>query len=207
MAKTRPTKPVRGRPAKLTAGLILVAIFAVAIGLYALIATRERQSLAETTIGGRFALVDSANHTVTDRTFRGQYMLVYFGYTDCPDICPTTLTAVTQALAQLGPRGDDIQPIFITVDPKRDRPSVIGRYTAAFSPRLIGLTGSLTQIHHAETAYHVVVEPGSNAADDAALINHSAVLYLMAPDGRFVAPLPADSTAAVLAADLARLIH
>ncbi|MCB8874615.1 SCO family protein [Acidisoma silvae] len=192
--------------AKLTAGLALVAILIVAVGLHALMAARERQTAAATTIGGAFTLVDSTKHVVTDRDFRGRYMLVYFGYTYCPDICPTTLTTVTQALADLGKRGSAIQPIFITVDPKRDKPNQIGRYTAAFSPRLIGLTGSQAQISAAEAAYHVIVKPGPISADGLRSIDHSAVLYLMGPDGAFIAPLPANSTAATLAADIARYL-
>lgn len=193
--------------AALLAGAGLLALCVIAIGLYVLMANRERLTVASETVGGPFTLLNAADHVVTDRDFRGRYMLVYFGYTFCPDICPTTLAAVTQALSQLGPRAAQIQPIFITVDPTRDTPSVMGRYIAAFSPKLIGLTGSVAQIHQAETAYHVVVQPGPHAADGAELINHSAVLYLMAPDGQFLAPLPADSTAAVLETDLARLVR
>lgn len=206
MARLRQGKPARRPSAKPAMALALVALFAVAIGLYSLIATQERQRAAEGRIGGPFTLVNAEDHTVTERDFRGRYMLVYFGYTSCPDICPTTLAAMTQALARLGPAADRIQPVFITVDPKKDTPSVIGRYTAAFSPRLVGLTGSATQIRQAEAAYHVVVKPVSDTVDGRDRIDHSAVLYLMAPDGRFIAPLPADSSASVLAADLSRLV-
>lgn len=206
MTRARPTKPVRRVSARLAMGASLVALLLVAIGLYALMTRDERQATTANTVGGPFSLVDAADHAVTDRDFRGRYMLVYFGYTFCPDVCPTTLAAVTQALRRLGPRADKIQPVFITVDPKRDTPRVMGRYTAAFSSNLIGLTGSAAQIHQAEQAYHVVVQPGPPAANGAELINHSAVLYLMAPDGRFIAPLPADSTASVLETDLARLV-
>lgn len=206
MAKARPTTQPRKRSAALVAAAGLLALCVIAIGLYTMMADRERRTIANDTVGGPFTLIDSTNHVVTDRDFRGRYMLVYFGYTLCPDVCPTTLTAVTEALRRLGPRAEQIQPVFITVDPTRDTPRVMGRYTAAFSPNLIGLTGSAAQIHQAEQAYHVVVQPGPQAANGAELINHSAVLYLMAPDGRFIAPLPADSTASVLETDLARLV-
>ena len=93
-------------------------------------------------IGGPFTLESSSGKTVTDRDFRGKYMLVYFGYTYCPDVCPTTLNAVAAALDKLGPKAKDLRPIFITVDPQRDTPAVMKQYTAAFSPDLIGLTGT-----------------------------------------------------------------
>jgi protein SCO1/2 len=149
-------------------------------------------------IGGPFQLIDPSNRLVTDKAFRGRYMLVYFGYTACPDVCPTTLSSVVQALRQLGAPASSVQPIFITVDPGHDTPSVMGAYVANFSPNLIGLTGTPAEVAAAEKAYHVTVETTANG------INHSAVLYLMAPDGRFIAPLPADSGATAIAADLKR---
>ena len=97
-------------------------------------------------IGGPFTLENSSGQTVTDQTFRGKYMLVYFGYTYCPDVCPTTLNAVAAALGKLGPKAKDLTPIFITVDPHRDTPGVMKQYTAAFSPALVGLTGTPEEI-------------------------------------------------------------
>jgi protein SCO1/2 len=185
------------------AGLAL--LLAASVSLFALMQGGERQPTAS--VGGPFQLVDSQKRVVTDRDFRGHDMLVYFGYTSCPDICPTTLASVIQALNQLGPRGDGIQPIFITIDPKRDTPAVIGRYVAAFSPRLIGLTGTAAQIRAVEAAYHVVVRPGVASPDGLEAIDHSAVLYLMGPDGAFLAPLSPQASPATLATDLARFIH
>ena len=92
---------------------------------------------------------------VTDRDFRGKYMLVYFGYTFCPDVCPTTLNEVADAMERLGPKAGELQPIFITVDPKRDTPAVVKQYAAAFTPRLIGLTGSPEQIAQVAKEYRV----------------------------------------------------
>ena len=105
--------------------------------------------------GGPFTLQDGDGRQVTDRDFRGKYMLVYFGYTFCPDACPTTLNEVADALDRLGAKADHIQAIFITVDPKRDTPTVVKQYAAAFSPRLIGLTGSPEQIAQVAKAYGV----------------------------------------------------
>ena len=156
-------------------------------------------------IGGPFTLTDGSGKTVTDQDLRGKFALIYFGYTYCPDVCPTALQDVAVALATLGPKADGLRPVFITVDPVRDTPPVIGAYVAAFSPRLIGLTGSAAQIASVERAYHVysAVHRTGPGKDDYS-VDHSSVLYLMAPDGSFVAPIPADENGPDLAADLAR---
>jgi protein SCO1/2 len=111
--------------------------------------------------GGPFTLQDGDGRQVTDRNFRGKYMLVYFGYTFCPDACPTTLNEVVDALDRLGAKADHIQVIFITVDPKRDIPTVVKQYAAAFSPRLICLTGSPEQIAQVAETYRVLWVPSS----------------------------------------------
>jgi cytochrome oxidase Cu insertion factor (SCO1/SenC/PrrC family) len=190
-----PRSPARGRGHVMSLAALALLLL-LSAGLYAgLGAIRTREHAAQT-IGGPFRLVDSRNRIVTDRDFAGHYLLVYFGYTECPDICPTTLGAVARAMALLGPKAARVQPLFITVDPTHDTPSVIGPFVAAFSPRLIGLTGSEAALQSAERAYHVIVRLGPGGID------HSAVLYLMAPDGTFLAPLPANSSAATIAADL-----
>jgi len=180
----------------LTAIIAMMLLLCASAGLFAFIQSKIGGQVAEARIGGPFQLIDSGNRVVTDRDFRGRYLLVYFGYTGCPDICPTTLASVIQALRLLGARAAAIQPIFITVDPRHDTPSVMGRYVASFSPRLIGLTGTPAELQAAERVYHVIVTVTATG------INHSAVLYLMAPDGHFLAPLPADGNPGVLATDL-----
>lgn len=156
-------------------------------------------------IGGPFTLIDSAGRTVTDRDLRGRYLLVYFGYTFCPDVCPTTLAAVAGAMDKLGKRADDVQPVFITVDPHRDTPKVIGTYTAAFSKRILGLTGTPQQIAQVARAYRVYyARHKTGDGPDDYTMNHSSILYLMDPQGRFDALLPADETAQKMADDIAR---
>ncbi len=156
-------------------------------------------------IGGAFTLENDAGQIVTARDFRGKYMLVYFGYTVCPDVCPTALNAMTAALQKLGPKARDLTPIFITVDPARDTPEVVRRYTAAFSPNLIGLTGTPAEIAKVAREYRVyyakhVTGPGP---DDYSM-DHSSIIYLMGPDGRFIAPIPAEQSPAAMAADIER---
>jgi protein SCO1/2 len=158
-------------------------------------------------IGGPFTLQESNGQTVTDKNFRGKYMLVYFGYTYCPDVCPTTLNAVADALDKLGKKADDLQPLFITVDPRRDTPAVMKQYTEAFTPRLVGLTGTAEEIAAVAKEYRVYYAehrtgPGPNDYS----MDHSSILYLMGPNGRFIAPIRADASGAEIASELAKLI-
>jgi cytochrome oxidase Cu insertion factor (SCO1/SenC/PrrC family) len=164
-----------------------------------------RAPVAEMTIGGPFTLVDSAGHNVTDRNFRGKYMLVYFGYTTCPDVCPTTLADVASALDTLGARAAEVQPVFITVDPARDTPAVVGAYAANFGPRWVGLTGSADQVAtaaHEYRVYYAKHRTGDGPLDYT--MDHSSILYLIGPDGRFIAPVPADAPPAAMAGDIAQ---
>jgi protein SCO1/2 len=158
-------------------------------------------------IGGPFTLENSSGKTVTDRDFRGKYMLVYFGYTYCPDVCPTTLNAVAGALDKLGAKANDLRPIFITVDPQRDTPDVMKQYTGAFSPKLIGLTGTPDEIANVAKEYRVyyakhVTGPGPNDYS----MDHSSILYLMGPDGQFIAPIRADESGDEMAATIGKLV-
>jgi len=154
-------------------------------------------------IGGPFQLVGGDGKVVTDRDFRGHWMLIYFGYTFCPDVCPTTLTQVAAALDRLGPDADKIRPVFITIDPKRDTPKVVGDYVAAFSPRLVGLTGTVEQIAKVEADYRVfAAEHRTGNGPNDYTMDHSSILYLVGPDGSSVSPVNAETTAVELAAKL-----
>lgn len=158
-------------------------------------------------IGGPFTLVSDADDVVTDRDFRGRFLLVYFGYTSCPDICPTTLSAVADALDILGNKAGKLTPIFITVDPKRDTPAVLHAYVRSFSPRILGLTGNATQLQSVEREYHIssiVRQNGSQVSNY--VVDHTAVLFLVAPDGHYLAPFPATETGAGIAERLSPYI-
>lgn len=152
--------------------------------------------LAGAAIGGDFVLIDQDGKKRTYAEFDGQYRIVYFGYTNCPDICTPdvqNLMAGLKAFEKTSPElGSKIQPIFITVDPQRDTPAVLKQFASAFHPRLIGLTGSETDIADAAkkfAVYHARVE---GSQPDAYLMSHSQQPYLMAPDGKPLAILPAD---------------
>jgi protein SCO1/2 len=183
---------------------LLVAVLLLAAGAYLVVSGNQPAAL---TVGGPFSLIDGDGHPVTDQTWRGKYMLVYFGYTFCPDVCPTTLSNVADALDKLGPKADRLQALFITVDPKRDTASVVKQYAAAFSPRITGLTGSPAQIATAAKAYRVYyAEHRTGPGPDDYSMDHSSVLYLMGPDGRFIAPVRADQTGPEIATALTRLM-
>ena len=163
--------------------------------------------LSGASIGGPFRLVDQNGRVVTERSYAGKYMLVYFGYTFCPDVCPTTLTQVAAALDTLGPKADRIQPVFITVDPRRDTPAAMRAYAAAFTPRLVGLTGTPEQIAAVAHEYRVYyAEHRTGPGADDYTMDHSSLLYLMGPDGQFVAPIRAEADGQTMAADIARLL-
>jgi protein SCO1/2 len=136
-------------------------------------------------IGGNFALTDQNGKTRTTADFRGRFMLIYFGYSFCPDVCPTTLEEMGAALGKLGPKRERVVPIFISIDPDRDTPNVLKTYMQSFGADFVGLTGSTKAVARAAHAYHVYYAkhplPGGNYAMD-----HSGVIYLMGPDGKFV---------------------
>ena len=141
-------------------------------------------------VGGPFQLTDQSGKRVSDKDFRGRYMLIYFGYSFCPDVCPTTLAVMAQALEKLGAKSQRITPILITIDPARDTPKVLADYVKAFEPTFVGLTGSEAAIQDAEKKYRVyaVKRPLDSSKGSASNygVDHSSVLYLMGPDGRLV---------------------
>lgn len=158
-------------------------------------------------IGGPFTLENGSGKPVTDGDFRGKYMLVYFGYTFCPDVCPTTLNAVAEAMDKLGPDAAKIQPVFITVDPKRDTPDVVAKYAAAFGPSITGLTGTPEEIARVAKEYRVYyAEHRTGSGPNDYSMDHSSVLYLMDPKGGFLAPVRADQSGDEMAANLKKLM-
>ena len=160
----------------------------------------------EALIGGPFTLTDHNGRRVTDQDFRGNYMLVFFGYTYCPDVCPTELQVMTEAVRLMGPSGDAIQPIFVTIDPERDTPETIKAYVENFGPRLIGLTGSAEDVAVAAKAYRVYYSKAGTGDASDYLMDHSSIVYLMNPDGKFVKHFTYSTDAKALAEDLSAAI-
>ena len=137
-------------------------------------------------IGGPFELVSHEGKVTTDADFRGQHLLIFFGYTYCPDVCPTALQGLSVALDELGPLAARVQPLFISVDPKRDTPEALAAYVEAFHPGILGLTGTPAQIAEVAKAYHAFYARAEEGGDeDSYLVDHSAYIYLMGPDGAY----------------------
>ena len=159
-------------------------------------------------IGGPFTLVDQHGKTVTDADFRGRYMLVFFGYTFCPDICPTGLTRNSDALALIGEAADKVVPIFITIDPERDTVEHIKEYAAFFHPRLVALTGTPEQIAEVAKAYRVYYAKAQEkgAAADEYLMDHSSITYVMGPDGQFLSHFGHDVSPERMAERLGKIV-
>lgn len=171
----------------------------------------QEPPLAGSTIGGDFTLTGSKGQTVRWGDFAGKYRIVYFGFTFCPDICPTDMQRVAQGLKIL--KGKDAElaakvvPIFISVDPERDTPAVVGEFAAAFSPDLVGLTGTPDQIAATAKTFKVAYAKEPPAKNGSYLMQHSTIVYLFGPDGEPIATLPTDLGAEAVAAELERWVN
>lgn len=144
------------------------------------------QSASRSSVGGPFSLTTHEGKRVTEKDFQGKYMLVAFGYTYCPDICPSELQTIALTMDALGPKADGIVPVFISVDPERDSVVQMASYVKNFSPRIVGLTGTPEEVKSAATAYRAAYkkEPAPNGADYA--VSHTTFMYVMSPDGTYV---------------------
>ena len=169
--------------------ILLLIITAVGIGLY-LMPTQQldsNKSQGEALIGGNFSLIDQHGNKTEDSDFRGKLMLVFFGFTNCPNICPTDLFVMSKAMNLLGKESKNIAPIFITVDPKRDTSTVLASYLENFNKSLIGLTGSTEQIEQATTAYRIYyakVKDENSSLEYT--MDHSTFTYLMDKKGKYI---------------------
>ena len=141
-------------------------------------------------IGGPFALTDHTGQPRTEKDLLGKYALISFGYSHCPDVCPTTLQTMSEALEALGPLAERIRPVFVTVDPERDTVARLKTYHDAFDKRFMMLTGSVTAIAKAAKAYKVGYNKMKPNADGSYLVNHSALIYLMGPKGDYITHYP-----------------
>ena len=155
-------------------------------------------------VGGPFNLVDQNSKPITDQDMKGRPFLVFFGFTHCPDVCPTTLFEVSEILRALGPDAKDVRALFITVDPERDTPDVLKNYLSSFDPRVVGVTGDEAAIAAVGKAYRVYAK--KVPTDSGYIMDHTAIVYLMSKDGRFVAPFNMKRRADEAAADLKRYL-
>lgn len=162
---------------------------------------------AKIQIGGPITLVNHKGETVTDKNFRGKYLIVYFGYTYCPDICPNELGIISQALDDLGGKAEKVTPLFITVDPERDTVEQLAQYVENFHKNFVGLTGTAEQIKGAAKAYRIYYAKAKdeNSSADYSM-DHSSLIYLMGTDGEYVAHFPYGTKPDAIAKKLRELI-
>jgi protein SCO1 len=165
---------------RLVATLVAVAV----VGFAAFVLTNPSGTPHAALIGGAFALKDGAGKTVSDQTLRGKPFLVYFGYTHCPDVCPTELARISDILGKMGNKA--IPTLFITVDPERDTPKVMQDYVSSFNPAMVGLSGSPQAVGATEKTFRVFARKGQPQADGDYSMDHSSIVYLMDKKGAFV---------------------
>jgi cytochrome oxidase Cu insertion factor (SCO1/SenC/PrrC family) len=146
-------------------------------------------------VGGPFELIDHTGRKRTDADFRGKFLLVYFGYTFCPDVCPTDLAQIAEAIDRLGADGGMVHPLFITVDPERDTPEVLRHYVSYFHPRLIGLTGTAEQVRSAARAYKAYYAKAMADGGGDYSVDHSGFIYVMDPSGKYLGFFPPGTNA------------
>ncbi|RTL63795.1 MAG: SCO family protein [Hyphomicrobiales bacterium] len=194
----------------LVCGLLVGALAAVAV----IPDVRNRvfpegstRAVGQALVGGPFTLTDHTGRKVTDQDYRGKFMLVFFGFTYCPDVCPTALQTMAAALEMLGPKAERLVPLFITVDPERDTPEQLAQYVSSFSPKLVGLTGTRPEIDTVLKEYRVyaqkVEDPKSTAGYT---MNHSSIVYIMGPDGAYRTHFTHATGAETMAERLAKLL-
>jgi protein SCO1/2 len=190
------------------AGFLIGALAGAAI----LVVTTPRsgqqvQSSGTALVGGPFQLTGTDGKTITDADFRGRYMLVFFGFTHCPDICPAELQVIAQALDKLGDKAKQVVPVFITVDPERDTPPVMAEYVKSFGPEFVGLTGSPEAIAAAAKAYRIAYTKVENRESPGDYnVDHSALVYLMDPEGRYVTHFSYSTNADQMAEKLGKIL-
>lgn len=189
------------------AGILL----AVATLIAGVVFTLERdipKSSGTALIGGPFTLINQKGETVTEKSLLGHYSLVFFGFTSCPDVCPTELQVMAAALNAMGTTGEKITPVFVSVDPERDTPAVLASYVTNFHPRLQGLTGTPGQVAAMAKAYHVYYKKVPDAKDPQNYqMEHSAIIFVMGPQGEFVTHFTYSTDAKELADSLKKVLH
>jgi protein SCO1 len=202
MPEAQPKKAARSPAAATRAIAIAVVVLALGVGAFMLLSPPggPRASL----IGGPFALEDGNGRTVSDQTLKGRPFLVYFGYTHCPDVCPTELARISDILTRMGKQ--PIPALFITVDPDRDTPKVMQDYVSSFNPAIVGLSGSPQAVQAAEKAFRVYSHKGQPQPDGDYSMDHSSVVYLMDKNGSFVEAFNVERSPADAAKDLEKYL-
>jgi protein SCO1 len=203
-------EPRAGTPRFLLIAVALAGCLVLATGLLLFVGYRDSPrgiagTVLSSAIGGPFQLVDQNGRPFTDADLTGKWHLVFFGYTHCPDVCPTTLNNLSLALDRLGQKHDRVGIVFITVDPERDTPAALKSYIASFDAPVTALTGTQEQVAEAEKAYRVYSAKRPTGGGDYDM-DHSAVIYVMDPQGRFTATFTPDTSGDAVAERMQKLI-
>jgi len=206
---SRPANP-RTPPRFALVAIVFAGVLVIAAGVLIALALRETPRGAAGTalasaIGGQFQLIDQNGKPFSDANLKGKWHLIFFGYTHCPDACPTALNEMSLALDRLGIKRDEVGVVFITVDPERDTPDVLKSYVQSFDAPIVALTGSPEAVAQAAKAYRVFYAKHPRADGDYDM-DHSAVIYVMNPEGRFTATFTPDSSADAIVQRLQKLI-
>ena len=195
---------------------IVIALIVLALGVGLFIAEKQGRlsfasnetSTGKADIGGGFTLTDQNGNQVSDSQFRGKYMLVFFGFTSCPSICPVGMATLTQVMEQLGDDASKVQPVFITVDPETDTPARMKEFLANFHPSIVGLTGTPEQIKAVESAYKVYAAKSKDKNMPGGYnVDHSGFIYLMDKNGEYLRHCAYDETSAKLTSDIKEAIE
>ena len=207
----RPAKSAPGgSPRFVLVAAALAALVILGAGVFLALTLRDNPrgatgTMLASAIGGPFRLTDQNGKTVTDADLKGKWSLVYFGYTHCPDACPTALNDISIALEDLGTKRDAVRPVFITVDPERDTPEALKAYVTSFDAPILALTGTPEQVAQAAKGYRVYYAKHPEAGGEYSM-DHSSVIYVMDPQGRFTASFTHESTPEQIAERLKKLL-
>ena len=170
----------------LLSSLLILLVLSIGTGLWIYKQTINNNLNKATLVGGSYSLTDHNGKEVTDKSFSNKFKIMYFGYTFCPDICPTGMAVISQALDLLGNKAKRIKPIFITVDPKRDNVEIIAEYHSHFHPSFSNLTGTLDQIKRVAKLYRVYYKKSDASEAENYLMDHSSIMYVLSPGGEYI---------------------
>ena len=170
----------------LLSSLLILLVLSIGTGLWIYKHTQNNNLNKATLVGGSYSLTDHNGKKVTDKSFSNKFKIIYFGYTFCPDICPTGMAVISQALDLLGNKAQRIKPIFITVDPKRDSVEIMAEYHSHFHPSFSNLTGTLDQIRRVAKLYRVYYKKSDASEAENYLMDHSSIMYVLSPEGEYI---------------------
>ena len=170
----------------LLSSLLILLVLSIGTGLWIYKQTKNNNLNKATLVGGSYNLTDHNGNKVTDKSFSNKFKIIYFGYTFCPDICPTGMAVISQALDLLGNKAKRIKPIFITVDPKRDNVEIMAEYHNHFHPSFSNLTGTLDQIRRVAKLYRVYYKKSDASEAENYLMDHSSIMYVLSPEGEYI---------------------